>query len=223
MRRPPELTCRGADFCSELSGRSDTEFDAVYDGDPPTRLIARSGNFTLMADMSPLCIGHLLLVPNLHYLSFAEAIAEHEAEVKDITERIVDQYAQTFGEPLILEHGSSRTTDGSSCITHAHWHLLPIPFDSVNEIIVRDGLDWTDLDGLGELARSARGTTHFLCCDRHRRRLYGSGRGMRRQYLRSVVAAVLGIPDPEWDYAVVVRKYLLRETMVATADWRLGP
>lgn len=223
MRRPPESTCRGADLCHELAGRSGTEFDAVYDGDPPTRLVARSGNFTVLADMSPLCTGHLLLAPNLHYLSFAEAIPEHEAEVKDVTDQIVEQYTRTFGEPVILEHGSSPMTDGSSCITHAHWHLLPLAFDAVNEIITGDGLDWTDVDGLGELAESGKGTTYFLCADRRRRRLYGPGRRMRRQYLRSVAAAVLGIPDPEWDYAVVVRKHLLRETMAATADWRLGP
>lgn len=215
-------TCQGADFCQELSGESDTEFNAVYDGDPPTRVIGRSANFTVLADMSPLCVGHLLIAPFRHYLSFAEAVRHHGAELDDVIARVSDRYAATFGEPLILEHGSTEDLDGSSCITHAHWHLLPLRFDAVHAIMAGDGLDWTELDGFHELAESGRGTTYFLCADRHRRRLYGPGRGMRRQYLRSVAAAVLGIPDPEWDYAVVVRKPLLRITMTATADWRLG-
>ncbi|MEV5088691.1 hypothetical protein ACWEQ5_30280 [Streptomyces griseoincarnatus] len=42
---------------------------------------------------------------------------------------------------------------------------------------------------------------------------------MRSQYLRSVVGRLLGIPDPLWDYALVVRRELLRETMTLTRSW----
>lgn len=223
MSGPSGIACRGADFCQELSGDPETEFRAVYAGDPPTRLIDCSRNFMLMADMSPLCAGHLLLAPFQHYLSFADAVRDHKAEVEDVLNRVLDLYSSTFGDPLVMEHGSTAAIDGSSCITHAHWHLLPLRLDAVHQVMADDGLEWTEPAGLDGLAESGRGTAYFLCADRRRCRLYGPGRIRRRQYLRSVAGRILGIPDPEWDYALVVRKDLLRITMTATADWRLRP
>jgi hypothetical protein len=40
-----------------------------------------------------------------------------------------------------------------------------------------------------------------------------------RQYLRSILGRVLSIDDPEWDYALVVRKDYLRETMSRARLW----
>ncbi|MFY1636218.1 hypothetical protein ACN27F_23575 [Solwaraspora sp. WMMB335] len=34
-----------------------------------------------------------------------------------------------------------------------------------------------------------------------------------------MAGALLGIADPEWDWSLVVRKNLLRATMIATAGW----
>jgi hypothetical protein len=171
--------------------------------------------------MSPLCVGHLLLVPDRHYLSFAEVARDREVEVKDVKNQVFGLYRKTFGNPVILEHGSSYGMDGSSCITHAHWHLLPLTFDAIHQVMVGDGLALVELGGLRDLAVMGEGATYFYCADRYRSRLYGVGQARRRQYLRSVAGAILGIPDPEWDYAVVVRKDLLRATMAATTSWRI--
>ncbi|MEV5703868.1 hypothetical protein [Actinoallomurus sp. NPDC052274] len=175
----------------------------------------------MLADMSPLCVGHLLVVADRHYLSFAGVIRDHEVEVKDVKNQLFGLYRATFGDPVILEHGSSYGMEGSSCITHAHWHVLPLGLDAIHQVMEGDGLAWTELGGLRDLAAMGQDVTYFYCADRYRSRLYGVGQARRRQYLRSVAGAVLGIPDPEWDYAVVVRKEHLRATMAATADWRI--
>jgi diadenosine tetraphosphate (Ap4A) HIT family hydrolase len=221
MTRSTGMSCMGADFCQELAGDSDAEFHRVYQGNPPTRIIGRSPNLALLADMSPLCTGHLLIVPNRHHLSFAEVIDRHEREIENFTRHAFGRYAETFGDPLILEHGSAAGIDGSACITHAHWHILPVKFDETHRVITRDGLASIELTGLGDLAAIGRGVPYYYCADRNSRRLYGVGQSMRRQYLRSVMGTLMGIPDPEWDYAVVVRKDLLRGTMARTAGWRL--
>lgn len=44
-------------------------------------------------------------------------------------------------------------------------------------------------------------------------RVYGVGARPQSQYLRSVAARVLGLGDGEYDWAVVVRKQLLRATV----------
>jgi len=101
--------------------------------------------------MSPLCVGHLLIVSQDHYLSFAEVMKDHESEVKVVLERVLEQYQNTFGQAVVLEHGSSLDIEGSGCITHAHWHLFPLEADAVHEIILDDGLCCSDLTDLEDL------------------------------------------------------------------------
>jgi len=66
-----------------------------------------------------------------------------------------------------------------------------------------------------------QGRSYFYVGDSFQHRLYGVGKKMRRQYLRSVAGGLLGIPDPEWDYALVVRKELFRATLSRVTNWSL--
>ena len=214
--------CQGADFCQELAGEVDTEFHRTYGTDPQKRIIDQSPNLCLLADMSPLCVGHLLLVSRDHYLSFAEVMKDHGSEVKDVLERVLIQYRNAFGRHVVLEHGSSSDIDGSACITHAHWHLLPLEADAVHEILFMDDLPSTELPDQRDLATMVdQGRSYFYVGDSSQHRLYGVGKSMRRQYLRSVAGALLGIPDPEWDYALVVRKDAFHTTMTRVAGWSI--
>jgi len=45
---------------------------------------------------------------------------------------------------------------------------------------------------------------------------------MRSQYLRSVVGEIIGIPDPLWDYSLVIRKELLRDTVEIASRWNIS-
>ncbi|MFI0798991.1 Diadenosine tetraphosphate (Ap4A) hydrolase [Amycolatopsis lurida] len=148
------IQCADADFCDEFSGSGETSFARFYEGDPPSRRIYSTGNLTLLADMSPLVLGHLLLLPSKHYLSFAQVLSLHELEVTGLVGDVIPLYRDTFGEPLILEHGSSAGQESHACITHAHLHFLPVDGDTVDDLLIGDGLVHRDLDSLGELALS---------------------------------------------------------------------
>lgn len=214
------VQCAGADFCEELSGSGDTSFARFYEGDPPSRLIWSTESLTLLADMSPLAIGHLLLLPSDHYLSFAQVLSLHAAEVYDFLADFVPLYRETFGEPLILEHGSSDGQESHACITHAHLHFLPVDGDRVDDLLIGDSLAYEDLGSLGELALPPwPSSAYFLRVYRDKIRVYRPTGGQKRQYLRSIVGAVLAIEDPEWDYAVVMRKEELRRTMRMVDHW----
>jgi diadenosine tetraphosphate (Ap4A) HIT family hydrolase len=213
--------CAGADFCQELSGSPDTTFRRVYAGDPEGRIIARSRHLSLLVDLSPLCVGHLLIASNAHYLSFAEVLSDHGDEVVRFWKRVLERYAEVFGTPVVLEHGSFEGMDGSACITHAHWHVLPLALRDIDGIIKGDGLPATELGHVRELASlTGKSKPYFYCADGSRHLVYAATLRMPRQYLRSVAGRLLGIPDPEWDYAVVVRKEVLRRTLALAAPWR---
>src|SRR5260370_15051750 len=140
-----------------------------------------------MADLSPLCVGHLLLVSKHHYYSFAEVCQNYMAEVVEVTDKVLRLYSSTFGEPVVLEHGSTAKIGGSACISHAHWHILPINVNRIFDIMAGDGLTYTDLSSLGDLAELAdRQVPYFYVANKEYRRVYGVDQRMRQQYLRSV-------------------------------------
>lgn len=207
------IQCGGADLCEELSGVDGTSFALTYGGDPPSRLISQTPSIRILADLSPLVVGHLLVVPVAHYLSFSELVGEHGAEVAGLLGDFLPRYRRVFGPPTILEHGSSADMTTSACVTHAHWHVLPVSAVRIHELIVADGLPFRELVGFADLAAFA-GRSYFYCSDGKFHRVYGIGGRMRSQYLRSLAGQVLGIPDPLWDYSLVVRRDYLRGTML---------
>jgi diadenosine tetraphosphate (Ap4A) HIT family hydrolase len=213
--------CSIADLCDELQGAQATAFASVYGGDPETRTIFRSENFALLADMSPMMLGHLLLLPIRHYLSFGQVVGAMPGEVEGLIDGVVHQYERTFGPMVVLEHGSSSAMAAGACISHAHWHLVPLGGREVQEVLRRDGLVAKAIAGIGELADLGRkDLPYFYCGYSGRHAVYECEGGVRRQYLRSVMARLLNIPDPLWDYALVTRRDLLRETMRLTSTWR---
>ncbi|MFD9865677.1 HIT family protein [Streptomyces niveus] len=213
------LRCTESDFCEEITGAPGNTFSLVYEGDPASRVLLETPRFRLIIDMSPLCVGHLLLLPVEHYLSFAELIGEHGEELTAILTEIGSLYRHTFEQLTVLEHGSSAAMESGACISHAHLHMLPVDGHDINSLITADELPSTTLTEIGELA-SFGGEPYFLCGHEGKYRVFDGRRPIRSQYLRSVAGRLLGIPDPLWDYALVVRKDLLRETMARTSSWR---
>jgi diadenosine tetraphosphate (Ap4A) HIT family hydrolase len=213
--------CAGADFCQEISGTRDVTFHRIYAGHPASRRIITTDRFVLMADLSPMTVGHLLLLPKAHYFSFAQVTRQQLNALGDVLDLILPRYAQTFGAPpVIMEHGSSRNDDHIACITHAHWHMVPLNGDQIADRIRLDGLPETTLSDIRTLGQEPwTETSYYLTSYDGTLHLYRPQPTLRRQYVRSVIGRCLGMRDPEWDYAVIVRRHLLRETLAMTASW----
>lgn len=211
--------CDG-DLCDELQSGVISTFTHTYRGDPPDREVAAVHGFRLIVDLSPLTVGHLLLLPEAHYLSFGHLDDAQLERVRGITTSLRAKYVATFGQMAVLEHGSSSEIP-SACVTHAHWHILPVEGSRVADLMIRDGLAAVRLSDFTDLKQfAAADQPYYYCYDGANHLVFDAQRRIRSQYLRSVVGAHLGIPEPEWDWSVVVRKDLLRETMTATRGWR---
>lgn len=88
--------------------------------------------------------------------------------------------------------------------------------------MTQDGLSSIPLDEITDLEQFGRADLpYFYCGDAATHKVYGVAQKKPRQYLRSVAGRLLGIEDPEWDYAITVRKHLLRATLEETASWRI--
>jgi len=109
------LTCDGSDLCNELRGAKNTTFSMTYGGDPPSRIVGSTQNLRLIVDHSPLTLGHLLLLPVEHVVSFGHIIDTLGTEIDDFLKSMHYHYVDTFGPYSVLEHGSS-TSMTMTCI-----------------------------------------------------------------------------------------------------------
>lgn len=77
-------------------------------------------------DLSPLVPGHLLIVSQNHYNSFAET----PIEVRDVLQRAIEYIHNKLHYEKIawFEHGAVFPGKGGASIDHAHLHVLPHNF-----------------------------------------------------------------------------------------------
>ena len=212
--------CGGADFCYEIAGSRDVTFQRIYEGFPPSRRIFTTHLFVIIADLAPLTLGHILVLPKRHYLSFAQVVVEHKFALREAIQWLLPRYLDTFGSPVILEHGSARDNDHNACITHAHWHIFPLDGRVVEEAMQADGLTRVTVPDLLHLGESPwTDMPYFFSWHSSHLSLYEPLEVMPRQYVRSVIGRLLGMQDPEWDYTVFVRREILQRTMAMTRGW----
>lgn len=211
--------CDMSDLCAELRGASDTEFSRAYGGDPPNRILMSHGSLRVLADLSPLTEGHLLIAPVDHFLNFAQFAASHPGEVAALTSRLAPVVRQVYGNIAYLEHGSSSDMRRSACINHAHLHALPIDADDVADVMRADGMEEVRLEHFEALSERARDDLpYYLVSDTHRVLIFGIGEHMPKQYLRAVAARVLRLEDGTYDWAGYIRHNVCRRTIATFRD-----
>lgn len=207
-----------------MSGIVSTDFSRTYEGDPHSRILLETTGFAIVVDISPLVEGHLLVVPKKHYLNFAGAMLDHPHEAVQVIRSARDWVHRTYGSVALFEHGSTPGESGGACIAHAHVHVLPVAATGLIAVMRRDRLELTvlpDHTGWTEIADTPR--PYLLCSDGESSVVTFPPERVRRQYLRSAAAEVLGIPDPQWDWSLVIRRDLLRRTVRRYKDdHRLG-
>ncbi len=211
------------DFLVESNGSvAGTLFEARYGGDPPARLVAQTERFAVLADLAPLCAGHVLVVPRSYYPSFAALLANWWPDLEQLLMRLDRAMLDAFGPTMVLEHGSSSRPQHSPCVSHAHLHLVPVAADFAPDLLRRRSAPVT-VTSLRELSEAIAPDCAYVCWGAVRGPIQvaevESGDGIPRQYLRRTLASALG--SEEWDWGVPAAPELLRTT-VKELSCRLG-
>lgn len=100
-------------------------------------ILYEDDNLFITFDISPLCPGHLLIVSQEHYNSFANAPLEVQHSLKQVLNAISEN--PFYEDMLFFEHGAVFPGTGGASIDHAHMHVLPLNLD-LKKAIEEDSL-----------------------------------------------------------------------------------
>ncbi len=197
-------------FCTEINTGLPPDREGVT---VPTRVVRQTRNFTVVADISPLVVGHVIILPRTHILSFGSVRSADLPELNELILELADTLAERVTAPVLLEHGSDADSDHGGCVAHAHLHLVPAAIDMTVPLS-----PWrqTKVLSLAELNEWARRDVPYLYVGDPT----GAGlvsdhlTGVPKQFIRIEVGQQVGLPDPLWDW----RQHILEQNLNATVD-----
>ena len=197
-------------FCRELQGGRLPEF---CDADIDSRILYETKQFAVMADISPLVPGHVMIVPKAHILSYGAVEATAQDEFSAIVNATRTILGEHYGPSVILEHGTSSLDPVADHVTHAHLHFVPAAIDIRDALRNFNTKSIASLSDLSSWAARDEAYIYFESCTGDRvvaDRIVG----IARLFIRSQVARRLGLPDPLWDW----RCHILRDNLRSTVE-----
>jgi len=115
------------EFCEEISSRSVSRFEQIYDGVTSSRIVARTERFVVLPTIGQLTAGSLLVLPTRHIETCAQLSPDERMEMMELIGDMMKQ-TERFGDPICFEHGATKVSGASCGIYHAHMHIVPLPW-----------------------------------------------------------------------------------------------
>ena len=98
-------------------------------------ILFENKNIYVQVDISPLCLGHILIITHKHYLNFYETHNNIKRDVTKLKNNIKKIYKELYNmDVLFFEHGSAKPGYAGSSIDHAHLHCIPYNFDIIKSL-----------------------------------------------------------------------------------------
>jgi len=205
-------------FCRELQSARLPDF---CNADIDSRILHETKRFAVLADISPLVPGHVMIVPRAHILCFGAVEATAGNEFSGIVEATRTIIKEHYGPSVILEHGTSSLEPVADHVTHAHLHIVPAAIDIRDSLVNFNTTKITSFSDLSQWATRDEAYIYFENCAGERivaDRIIG----IKRLFIRSEVARRVGLPDPLWDWRRHILSDNLRSTVktLRNASWK---
>ena len=197
-------------FCRELQSGTLPDFcKAGID----SRILHGTNRFVVMADISPLVPGHVMIVPKAHILCYGAVQPTAEDEllcIVNATRTILNEY---YGPSVILEHGTSSLEPVADHVTHAHLHLVPAAIDIRNSL---ENFNTQKIARLSDLSSWAARDAEYIYFESCAGERVVADRiiGIKRLFFRREIAKQIGLRDPLWDW----RRHILSDNLRSTVE-----
>jgi diadenosine tetraphosphate (Ap4A) HIT family hydrolase len=197
-------------FCREIQSGQLPDF---CDADIDSRILHETDRFVVMADISPLVPGHVMIVPKAHILCYGAVEDTARDEFSGIVNAVRTILGEHYGPSVILEHGTSSLDPVADHVTHAHLHIVPADID------IRDSLlnyHTTPIASLSDLSRWAARDEAYIYFESCAGERIVADRivDIKRLFIRSEIARCIGLLDPLWDW----RRHILSDNLRSTVE-----
>jgi diadenosine tetraphosphate (Ap4A) HIT family hydrolase len=188
-------------FCQATTSIPD---DLEWHDRPLTRI---PGVGAVIPGLGAFVPGYVLVFPEQHVESTLRLRGEAGFAFGDLLSQTIRSVTETFGPATVFEHGScsERNVRRSSCIDHAHTHVIPGIY-GLSAFLTEPFSLAVDRQKL----TSGTNVGYLLVDEPPYGPQYGLDPGVS-QYMRRCIAVKLGIPD-EWDYLIFPRLENVAET-----------
>ncbi len=197
-------------FCREIQGGKLPDF---VDADIASRILHETDRFVVMADISPLVPGHVMIVPKAHILCYGAVEDTARDEFSGLVNAVRTILAEHYGPSVILEHGTSSLEPVADHVTHAHLHIVPADIDIRDSLVNFNTTAIASLSDLSQWAARDEAYIYFESCGGERivaDRIVE----IKRLFIRSEIARCIGLPDPLWDW----RRHILSDNLRSTVE-----
>lgn len=205
-------------FCRELQSGRLPDF---CDADIGSRILHETNRFAVMADISPLVPGHVIIVPKDHILCFGSVEASARDEFSGIVNTTRAILAEHYGPSVLLEHGTSSLEPVADHVTHAHLHVVPVAMDIRDSLLNFNTATIASLSDLSHWSARDEAYIYFESCAGERI-VADQIDNIARLFIRREIAKRVGLPDPLWDWRRHILSDNLRSTVktLGQASWK---
>lgn len=159
------------------------------------RVVYRGKYIYVAVDISPLCIGHVLIITNEHYFNFYETDKKVKEETSFVKEKLKELEKRLYHKDILFfEHGSIKSGEAGSSVDHAHLHVVPCNADIKAELDKELG-ETINCDILKE---DFSNTSSYIYLEDSNHKVIYSVDKLPSQYLRKIVGEKIGNSKYDW-------------------------
>ncbi len=153
-------------------------------------ILFENDNVYIQVDISPLCLGHILIISNEHYLNFFELPNNIKEDVIKLKNKIKEIYKEVYKiDVLFFEHGSAKIGYAGSSIDHAHLHCIPCDFDIIESLNETLG-NATECDIL-DFSNKFNNEFSYIYVEKNDKKLIYKVEKLPSQFLRKLISEKL--------------------------------
>ena len=174
---------------------------AIYNGETVVnRKIYENTNFYVTVSIGALTKGHILIIPQKHYLSMGILSSALQNDLSDLVFSLRKIMKKVYRKSIIaFEHGTGENTPMTSAsVVHAHLHLLPIGISLLN-CIQTHNYRLMKKENYNDFRSIAfKGKSYLLYQDIDEKLYSVEGDNFESQLFRKLICNELSLGDWDW-------------------------
>lgn len=190
----------------------------------PERRVDVKGSDLLLVDVSPISLGHCLVVPKEHVTDSLALSRLRSQELWKYAGTVAATVERELRSPVaILEHGIAPDFEGPACVRHAHIHVCPIVLPSDLPGVLASFLsDVRFAHTFDAAAKFAHESPSHVLGRVGKAWFAGSPNGRHPQISRAILHSMAAAPPASVDWMLGALGPLYRESMKRVQGWEFS-